>query len=855
MAIDIYDPSVILKKYNEIISNNDLEIYRNKFSLDPMNYTMLDDKNINGEMYRIFYINIASSSSIWCDSNISTNRTDLIVAENHNINKQEYAFVTLFFPVHRNNKIVYDYLLTTCMVAYCLKNRVQSMINNSPTKANVVCMVTPDVEQNEINLLKHYYDDVVVVPYISWSDDIPENIRNDKNKFIRINDISKGNISGSNPWSSVMTKINLWNSNLFPYKKVVFVDSDCYPLRYYDTLFSYETPAGWLEHSRIKMQEFPVNSWAKDRCRFTNNIMGRILPDSTTNIRDFQSASDISAAIYVIKPDIKEYDDMIREITVDFDKYFGIGKKYDGYYIGNKKVDFYSLPEQNYLTQRYSGTWHSLSYGYESWLTDINISFGIHFAAFRIKPWTNQVINNKYTVNSMSLFNNVHITSDMSRSFGMKLFNQLLYRVLMDTKISNINIYNYFIKYLYENIKFYRVAFDTWEPEISLNDPNFYFTIDQLTDVELKSLSSDQLNIYYLLNQNTINNSLLSKKIIYDSYFENMYDPIFFAICYSIYESMKILIDNYNSVPGNEQIDIYAEGGTLFGTVRNNGFLTWDDDMDIGVLGNDENDGSDKIIKLINLAVDNNFVVACHFRRDQTKPFSLSNMITKMIFKKDLINFLPYCQIDCISLEDLPRLKNNICFFNVSVPKYLLDIILKRKGISLDYEYYSKRDIYEKVPWIDFLPYTKEIAKTNSISSYTNTQFIKGKGYYKYRRGGTKRQNDPLHLGISEDDILPLKQMTFINSIINVPNNPQIYGFNIYGDPKTNPNPLYNVLIFSRHGSGSTKRFTLPLEYDDIKDIDKIFNDNIKNISTKLGNIKNEVDFIINDIKNNIVIL
>jgi len=668
-----------------------------------------------------------------------------------------------------------------------------------------------------------------------------------------------------------MTKLNLFNKNLFSYNKVIFLDGDLYPLKYFDSLFSYNSPAGWLEHARIKLQDHPIYEWSRDRAKFMNNISGSLLPDILTNLKASQAASDINASIYVLEPSIMEYNDIIKELTDNNDSstntYFGPGKKYDGYYIGNRKRNNYGLPEQNYLTQRYSGKWHGICFGYESWLIDIENAFGIHFAAFRIKPWNMQIIGNRFTINKNSQLSKTHNIPNCNRTYGMKVFNILLFEFLKNTDNNN-----YFSNYLNNSIKFYARPFDPWEPEYNVHISGNYVKINNLTYKNLQVMTREQLQLVTFLNDRLKKSkksmelvelvetddkvvNLLKKKLIYDEYYKHAYDPLFLAICYLIYKEIALIINNYNSiVDEKDKIITFTEGGTLLGTYRNNGFLIWDDDMDIGVYGNDEIEADNKIFKILELALTNGFCCYAHIRKDSTRKFADNNVITRRIIL-DLDNDT-HCN-NTIKLSYFSNSKNlkELMFINVSISEEIYLNILKTNGLEVPDDHYTNSyssSIFLKIPWVDFLPYSGKIHREVECE----------KKYIKFRKGGTPRQMNDNFLGISENELFPLQKATFIDCDIFIPKNPILYAYYLWndfylwksiGEPVLNlfPNnlsPISNILIFNRHGNSKKKR-ALKLSINDTKIIDKCFNDKIKSYVNKIGSIKLIMDRNVNFIK------
>tara|TARA_A100001037_G_C15143731_1_gene635158 strand:- start:114 stop:2345 length:2232 start_codon:yes stop_codon:yes gene_type:complete len=303
--------------------------------------------------------------------------------------KSKFAYAFGMFPNPKNGKAAY---LDGCILgALGLKRQ--------KTLADVICFITHDISLADKKKLEVVFDKVIYVPYISPFDMGGKG----KLKTIQMDpDIFKNcpNYTKEHPYSHVFFKLHVFNPDLFPYEKVCFVDSDLVPLNYYDSLFMLDAPAGWVEY-RKKWPFSKAFHW--DRCDYLTH--GKKIPKIFTDIGD-PGSSDINAGLFLVQPDKKEYNSMIKELTSPVKEWMGPDKYHKGFYdfeldkdkslTGRKFIDSsYCYPEQNYLTKRYSGEWTYIEYAFQSWSLDPCNSFGIHMAAFNPKPWFKQPANSQ----------------------------------------------------------------------------------------------------------------------------------------------------------------------------------------------------------------------------------------------------------------------------------------------------------------------------------------------------------------------------------------------------------------------------------------------------------------------------
>lgn len=661
--------------------DNTLLNYNKHTLMMPYNVSETDNST------KLFF-SIPYRSKIFSNYLQNQDKTEFMIEELKDINKKDYAYTVLFFPSYdKDNNKSYGYLIGTLLVAYMLKNLPQNydLYQNGfkGTKANVVCLVTPDTDDHIIKLLKLFYDDVVICPYISWSKEhLSNDITDFPEKFIHINDVSKGNIDKGHVYSKVFSKINIFNKNLLPYKKVILIDADLFPLGYYDSLFTLKTPAGCIEHRRLQIDELGINSWSFDRGQIVKH--GEIIPKNLTDIENIY-ASDINASLLIIEPDNNTFKSMIDELQSPLEDWFSETKYHKGFWLGNDFYDFYFLPEQNYLTKRFSGTWTSVDMGFSSWLIDIDNSFGFTFAGFIVKPWGTQSSFQKYSINPYSTFSKIN-NKITQKSYGYQIMNHYIYKMLK--QVNNNELFNLF------DISFTDNPFDPWEPEYVLKNTT------KIRDVKnIQKLSYDQKKLVYLLN----NCQNIKKLLYFDFLIDNIGKKInnleFTALSYHL---VNILYNIANS----EKIMIFPFGNTYLSVEKFKSFDITNSDSNSLIFITDNKSFKNNILTIIKKLLDFNLqiYVLSKFTNEFIQVLQDDNK--PLYYFKDNTNKITFSEFEKYDFS-------SIKYFNVSYYSPTVEKIIYDHNITLTQDMYSLFKKYQtiKVPWINIYPLFKGLNK------------------------------------------------------------------------------------------------------------------------------------------------
>lgn len=221
------------------------------------------------------------------------------------------------------------YFLGAIMLAFSLKK--------VKTKYDTVIMVTNDVPEQQIHALKKIYTRVIPIEYINIDKKLIKNYEESRFK-------------------DVFTKLQCLK--LTEYEKIIMIDIDILVTKNMDHLFELNPPAAAIRSKMIPH--------------------GKVIPKELF-IKNNQLIGGINAGVMLLKPEVAEYEAILKDITTEQDRFIQ-----------------FKNPEQDYLSLRYAGKWTNLDfkYNYQIGLTDriklfkytIHDAYCLHYS-WRIKPW------------------------------------------------------------------------------------------------------------------------------------------------------------------------------------------------------------------------------------------------------------------------------------------------------------------------------------------------------------------------------------------------------------------------------------------------------------------------------------
>ena len=281
------------------------------------------------------------------------------------------------------------------------------------TKFELICLITKDCIKYT-NIIKLIYDKVLVVPYITpnkkFYDDILINNNIYEERFI-----------------DTCTKFNIFNKDILNYEKIIFIDSDLIPIKNFDSLFSYNTPAGWLEYkiqNDIKWGEHNIKP-------------NTIIPKEKLNLTLNKNTS-INGGLLIIKPDKLVYNELIM-LLKNKNKF---NNKFLGMYnVKNKKFQKNMYMSEQEILSTYFNKWYYISGLFNAWgPNQMNVN-GIHMAGLSYKFKGNRYYYKTWNI-QFNKENAYNFHTNLTLIYGLLKYPQLkkiilnnFYLIINDVKI------------------------------------------------------------------------------------------------------------------------------------------------------------------------------------------------------------------------------------------------------------------------------------------------------------------------------------------------------------------------------------------------------------------------------------
>lgn len=231
---------------------------------------------------------------------------------------------------------------------------------------DVVCFVTDEISKDARSYLAVIFDQVIVI-----------------DKKI----IPHENRQGRQDRSDLFTRFEVlkYYDDWTPLgSKFLLADSDILPLRNYQDLESMPAPSAILNekeshttsvqnHQYIVTDEMLETGQWHWHEMYAPYLNGAVIPASITDrVNEDPTNLGMNTSLWMFHTNLKDYamieEDLTRPAT-------------------REKIQSFNWPEMQYITQKWSGRWHTLDIRYASFsgYPRIDKVYGIHFAG--IKPW------------------------------------------------------------------------------------------------------------------------------------------------------------------------------------------------------------------------------------------------------------------------------------------------------------------------------------------------------------------------------------------------------------------------------------------------------------------------------------
>ena len=265
--------------------------------------------------------------------------------EPSDLSKDRYAYTTLLMRSE-------SYLPGCLAVGAALRWHVQ-------TAASLVCLVDDKVPGWARAMLERVYDRVSVVPHVqAHESSFPKEML-------------------SEPYRDMYTKLHIFDAELFPCRRVVFVDADLLPIRAFDHLFTLDAPAAVIESVA------PTSQWSWVR-HMQEVCHAHPVPPKMLELSSEQDVTGgINGGLLVVEPDRARFEDMVERVQRPMSDWGGNHREH-----WDRGIR-YGFAEQHFLQVEFQERWIAVDPRFNSMRTDVPHSFGVHWTIGR-KPWENR---------------------------------------------------------------------------------------------------------------------------------------------------------------------------------------------------------------------------------------------------------------------------------------------------------------------------------------------------------------------------------------------------------------------------------------------------------------------------------
>lgn len=342
--------------------------------------------------------NSVSSSDVNLPSIMSLIHSSLIIDTSIDVSID----VSVDVSISSISSLILDYVLDLHTCAYAtlvmkgdryvagaavLGNKLRQLRFNKQEQPSIICMITEDVSHQAQTLLAKCFDQVILVPYLTC---LCRPLLTSRQRSLYSSWISES-----------FTKWNIFDQKLFPFEKILFLDSDVFPRKNLDHLFYEIDPPAACFSNCFSEIFVAVGDGIREVYEKPKRLAhGEVVPMTkiaeSCNFRRIQSETHrnpkkhtfaISAVTVMIQPDQETFHHMLKILEFANQKRIPYG--FPGVYSGFDEQMLCEL--MHYWYVRYNQLPRHISPGYtwnagkDFWVQEKD-RYVIHFYGDK-KPW------------------------------------------------------------------------------------------------------------------------------------------------------------------------------------------------------------------------------------------------------------------------------------------------------------------------------------------------------------------------------------------------------------------------------------------------------------------------------------